>query len=277
MRVSNHKVPFKHFLRFPTNVGFATKHMHDSKNFFGDSTFFSLHFLHCNKLAQNPWLIVGTRAFRRSTILALFQVLIAILLTFCFNLELALRMHFHRACRSSPSCFEQKIVTAAAWEAYKIFGAVFQVRIFFIFTTDLTPPPELPGRLFHPLFPDPLSPLYEPQRILSPQCRSKPTFFLLAVFFAVQRIGASCLVQQILMSRSISSGTQIDFDSLIVIWFNSVSADDRKCTGPELVLVCSKVHIYVLIEITWCTFREYRTSTLADSSSTMQSLPRLHP
>jgi hypothetical protein len=96
-----------------------------------------------------------------------------------------------------------------------------------------------------PLLPFP----HEPQRILSTYFRSKLSFILLAVFFAVQRIGVSCHVQHILMSRTISLGTQIDFDSLIVTWFNSVSADERKCTGPELVDVCSKVHIYVHVEI----------------------------
>lgn len=55
-----------------------------------------------------------------------------------------------------------------------------------------------------------------------------------------QRGGASCLVQQLSLSRTIAAGTQQDFVGQIAIGLRSDSADERENACSALVNICSK-------------------------------------
>lgn len=55
-----------------------------------------------------------------------------------------------------------------------------------------------------------------------------------------QRGGASCLVQQLSLSRTMASGTQHDFVSQIAMGLRSDNSDERENACAALVNVCSK-------------------------------------
>jgi hypothetical protein len=55
-----------------------------------------------------------------------------------------------------------------------------------------------------------------------------------------QRGGASCLVQQLSLNRTIASGTQQDFVAQIAMGLRSDSAEERENACSALVNVCSK-------------------------------------
>jgi hypothetical protein len=79
----------------------------------------------------------------------------------------------------------------------------------------------------------------------SPMSRSASFCSAAAVPLFSQRGGASCLVQQLSLSRTIAAGTQQDFVEQIASGLRSSSAEERENACSALVNVCSKGEHFV--------------------------------
>jgi hypothetical protein len=88
-----------------------------------------------------------------------------------------------------------------------------------------------------------------------------------------QRGGASCLVQQLSLSRTMAAGTQQDFVSQIAMGLKSDSSEDRDNACSALVNICSKGE-YFTVHFFYCStstrpfsHKPFQTACLNSSST----------